>query len=110
MVLMVVLRYTNNKQNNLYCLYGLISHNKAKLTTDFQGSFQLQEDGLAQEDFTGLQAEATNLTFCQLHVLPWPGSFHWAKTKNQLKTQRETAGERVNEQRDGTGSKRDPGR
>lgn len=52
-----------------------------KLTTDFQGSFQLQQDRLAQEDFTGLQAKATNLPFCQLHVLPWPRSFHWEKKK-----------------------------
>lgn len=52
---------------------------QSKLTTDFQGSFQLQKDRLAQEDFTGLQAKATNLTFCQLHILPWPRSFHWKK-------------------------------
>lgn len=55
-----------------------------KLTADFQGSFQLQKDGLAQEDFTGLEAEATDLTFRQLHVLPGPGSFHWERKKTPL--------------------------
>lgn len=59
---------------------------KVNLTTDFQGSFQLQEDGLAQEDFAGLQAKATDLTFRQLHVLPWPRSFHWGENTNQLGT------------------------
>lgn len=54
---------------------------RVKLTADLQGSFQLQKDGLAQEDFTGLEAEATDLTFCQLHVLPGPGSFHWERKR-----------------------------
>lgn len=65
----------------------LIQHNKLKLTADFQGSLELQKNGLAQEDFTGLQAKATDLTFCQLHVLPRPGSFHWGEKKTTFKNQ-----------------------
>lgn len=42
-----------------------------KLTTDFQGSLKLKQDWLAQEDFTRLQAKATDLVFCKLNILPW---------------------------------------
>lgn len=55
----------------------LTLHDRGKLTADLQGGFQLQEDGLAQEDFTGLEAKATDFPFGQLDVLPWPGSFDW---------------------------------
>lgn len=31
-------------------------------TTDFEGSLQFQEDGLAEEDLSGLDAEASHLS------------------------------------------------
>ena len=38
-------------------------------THDLQGGFQLQQDRLADEDFSGLQAQASNFCFCEIHIL-----------------------------------------
>lgn len=46
------------------------------LTADLQRGLQLQEDGLAQEDLPGLEAEASDLPLRQLDVLPRPGTFN----------------------------------
>lgn len=47
------------------------------LTADLQRGLQLQEDGLAQEDLPGLQAQASDLALRQLDVLPRPGTFNY---------------------------------
>lgn len=39
------------------------------LTTNLEGGLQLQQDGLAEEDLPGLQAQSTDLILLQLHIL-----------------------------------------
>lgn len=38
------------------------------LTADLQRRFQLQEDGLAEEDLAGFQTQSTDLVLLQLNV------------------------------------------
>lgn len=47
------------------------------LTTDLQGRLQLQQDGLAEEDLPGFNAEAPNLRLGHLHDLPRATSPYW---------------------------------
>lgn len=44
------------------------------LTANFERCFQLQQDGLAEEDFSRFQTQTTDFVLCQLHVLSRPGS------------------------------------
>ena len=44
-------------------------HTNISLTTNLEGGLQLQQDGLAEEDLPGLQAQSTDLILLQLHIL-----------------------------------------
>lgn len=46
------------------------------LTADFEGSLQLQKDGLAEENFPRLDAEAAHLRLRHLDDLAWTASSH----------------------------------
>lgn len=67
-------------------LTGTIQKGGGTLTTDFEWSFQLQEDWLTKEDFPGLDTEATHLSLCHLDNLPWTTSSHWwRKRRHRIK-------------------------
>lgn len=42
---------------------------KQRLTTDLEGSLQLQQNGLAEEDFPGFQTQSADFVFLELDVL-----------------------------------------
>lgn len=64
-------------------IVGIIQH---KHTTDLERCFQLQQDGLAEENFPRFETEATDFALCQLYVLSWPGAFNWkTNTRDQLR-------------------------
>lgn len=46
------------------------------------GCFQLQQDGLRDEDFSRLSAEKTNLRFQELNLLSRPATPHLQETVN----------------------------
>ena len=50
-----------------------------RLTANFKGCLQLEEDWLAEEELPGLEAQAPDLRLCQLNILPWPRSPHCNK-------------------------------
>jgi len=54
------------------------------LTTDLQGRFQLQQDGLAEEDFPGFDAEAPHLRLGHLHDFPRAASSYWRGEKDSV--------------------------
>lgn len=54
------------------------------LTTDLQGGLQLQQDGLAQEDLPGFDAEAAHLRLGHLHYLPRATSPYWRGEKDTV--------------------------
>lgn len=47
-----------------------------KLTTDLEGSLKLQEDGLAEEDLSGFDAEAPHFCLGHLDYFSWATSPH----------------------------------
>lgn len=57
------------------------------LTADLERRLQLQQDGLAEEDFAGFEAEATDLVLCQLDVLAWSGALD-CKQEGERKSDR----------------------
>lgn len=48
----------------------------AVLTTDFERSLQFKQDGLTEENLSGLDAETPHLGLCHLYDLPWTTSSH----------------------------------
>lgn len=48
---------------NFYCFL------KQTLTTDLEGSLQLQKNGLTEEDFPGFQTQSTDFVFLELDIL-----------------------------------------
>ena len=58
---------------------GRICNCIGRLTANFKGCLQLEEDWLAEEELPGLEAQAPDLRLCQLNILPWPRSPHCNK-------------------------------
>lgn len=54
------------------------------LTTDLQRGLQLQQDGLAEEDLPGFDAEAPDLGLRHLDHLPRAASSHWCQEKERF--------------------------
>lgn len=52
------------------------------MTIYLDGCFQLQQDRLRDEDFSGLGAEETNLRLQELNLLPRPATPHFQKAIN----------------------------
>ena len=52
-----------------------------ELTANFEGRFQLEQDGLLQEDLARLQTEPPNLGFGHLYRLPGAGTANCMKKR-----------------------------
>jgi hypothetical protein len=46
-------------------------------TADFERCFEFEEDGLINENFSGLCAEEPDLVFCQLDLFTGSAPSHW---------------------------------
>ena len=56
----------------------------ALLTTDLERGLELQQDGLAEEDLSGLDTEAPHLGLRHLHDLARSTSSHWRAQRRTL--------------------------
>lgn len=60
---------------------GLTKH--MELTTNLKGCLQFKQNGLAEEDLPGFEAETTDLILCQLNIFSRSGAFHFERKVSQ---------------------------
>lgn len=62
----------------------------SRLTTDLDGSFEFEEDGLVDEDFSRLGAQELDLVLLQLDLFPWAVATHcvvWIRGQRRSSSQ-----------------------
>ena len=74
---------THKSKKDCTLVYSRTGLQYGELTANFEGRFQLEQDGLLKEDLARLQAEPPNLGFGHLYRLPGAGAANCVKKRKR---------------------------